>query len=207
MRTGGCMGEIVGMAVSLCKEHDADPRAVYEKHLHQLKKLMEKGAGKPPVVAGLTPPEWLAAAGDNLARTAEVTVSGSRGEAANPPALVNDGRIDLADNAGRWLSGARVPNWIELGWEKPQPISAARVVSGYTQSDGSVIEPIKSFTLQIPEGDGWRDVPGARVTGNTAIDWHARFDAVTANRVRLMVDQTHVDVSRVWEVEIYSLPD
>jgi len=40
MRTGGCMGEIVGMAASLCKRHDGDPRAVYEDYLDELKKLM-----------------------------------------------------------------------------------------------------------------------------------------------------------------------
>lgn len=207
MRTGGCMGEIVGMAASLCKEHDADPRAVYEEHLEELRRLMREGTGRPPVVAGLEPPKWLAEAGDNLAREARVTVSGSRDGAENPPALANDGRIDLADNTGRWLSEARVPNWIEFGWEKPQTISAARVVSGYTRSDGGVIEPVKSFVLQIPDGDKWRDVPGTRVRGNTATDWHTRFDAVTARSVRLTVEKTHVDISRVWEVEIYGLVD
>ena len=33
MRTCGCMGEIVGMAASLCRKHDTDPRAIYEQHL------------------------------------------------------------------------------------------------------------------------------------------------------------------------------
>ena len=46
MRTGGCMGEIVGMAASLCKRHGVDPRGVYEKHLDGLKDLMRAGAGK-----------------------------------------------------------------------------------------------------------------------------------------------------------------
>jgi hypothetical protein len=46
MRTGGCMGEIVGMAASLCKKHGVDPRGVYEKHLDGLKELMRAGVGK-----------------------------------------------------------------------------------------------------------------------------------------------------------------
>ena len=46
MRTGGCMGEIVGMAAALCKRYDVDPRAVYADHLDELKKLMSKGVGK-----------------------------------------------------------------------------------------------------------------------------------------------------------------
>ena len=46
MRTGGMMGEIVGMATSICKEHNALPRDVYTTHLNELKALMEKGIGK-----------------------------------------------------------------------------------------------------------------------------------------------------------------
>ena len=46
MRTCGMMGEVVGMAASVCKEHDAQPRGVYEKYLDELKSLMQRGAGK-----------------------------------------------------------------------------------------------------------------------------------------------------------------
>ena len=46
MRTGGMMGEVVGMAASLCKKYDTNPRGVYNFHLGELKKLMEKGIGK-----------------------------------------------------------------------------------------------------------------------------------------------------------------
>jgi len=48
MRTGGCMGEIVGMAASICKRYDGDPRAVYEHYLGELKKLMIAGVGRLP---------------------------------------------------------------------------------------------------------------------------------------------------------------
>ncbi len=47
MRTCGMMGEIVGMAASLCKQHDCNPRAVYEQYLEELKALMRRGAAKP----------------------------------------------------------------------------------------------------------------------------------------------------------------
>jgi hypothetical protein len=46
MRTTGMMGEIVGMAASLCRKHESDPRQIYEKYLDELKALMERGAGK-----------------------------------------------------------------------------------------------------------------------------------------------------------------
>ena len=45
MRTHGMMGEVVGMAASICKKHKCDPRDVYKSHLDELKSLMEKGVG------------------------------------------------------------------------------------------------------------------------------------------------------------------
>ncbi len=47
MRTCGMMGELVGMAASLCKQHDTTPRAVYQDHLDELKQLAKRGVGKP----------------------------------------------------------------------------------------------------------------------------------------------------------------
>jgi hypothetical protein len=45
MRTTGMMGEVVGMAASLCNKHNCDPRAIYAKHLNDLKRLMHRGVG------------------------------------------------------------------------------------------------------------------------------------------------------------------
>ena len=45
MRTHGMMGEVVGMAASICKKHNCNPRDVYKSHLDELKALMEKGVG------------------------------------------------------------------------------------------------------------------------------------------------------------------
>ena len=46
MRTCGMMGEVVGMAASLCKKHNTDPRGVYQRHLDELKGLAIRGIGK-----------------------------------------------------------------------------------------------------------------------------------------------------------------
>ena len=46
MRTCGCMGEIVGMAASICLKNDSLPRGVYTDHLNELKGLMDRGVGK-----------------------------------------------------------------------------------------------------------------------------------------------------------------
>jgi len=46
MKTTGTMGEIVGMAASLCKKHACSPRNIFRDHLSELKALMKVGAGK-----------------------------------------------------------------------------------------------------------------------------------------------------------------
>ncbi|MDR2859170.1 MAG: FAD-dependent oxidoreductase [Mediterranea sp.] len=46
MRTTGMMGEVVGMAASLCRQHKAIPRDVYRIYLNELKALMKEGVGK-----------------------------------------------------------------------------------------------------------------------------------------------------------------
>ena len=47
MRTTGMMGEVVGMAASVCRKHHTTPRGVYERHLDELRELMRQGVGKP----------------------------------------------------------------------------------------------------------------------------------------------------------------
>ncbi|MHC4397031.1 MAG: FAD-dependent oxidoreductase [Planctomycetota bacterium] len=46
MRTCGMMGEVAGMAASLCKKYGTSPRGVYKNHLDELKQLMREGTGK-----------------------------------------------------------------------------------------------------------------------------------------------------------------
>lgn len=49
MRTLGMLGEVVGMASKICKEHQTTPRGVYIDHLDQLKKMMKAGVPKLPL--------------------------------------------------------------------------------------------------------------------------------------------------------------
>lgn len=46
MRTTGMMGEVAGIAASLCKKYQTTPRGVYQRHLSELKEWMQKGLGK-----------------------------------------------------------------------------------------------------------------------------------------------------------------
>jgi len=47
MRTGGMMGEVIGMAASVCKNRDVLPRQIYTDYFSDLEKLMIRGVGDP----------------------------------------------------------------------------------------------------------------------------------------------------------------
>ncbi len=42
MRTGGLMGEVVGIAAFLCKKHNASPRDIYNHYISELKEEILK---------------------------------------------------------------------------------------------------------------------------------------------------------------------
>ncbi|HRT28563.1 MAG TPA: FAD-dependent oxidoreductase [Kiritimatiellia bacterium] len=46
MRTGGMMGEVVGMSAALCTRHGTTPRGVFEAHLPALQEQMRRGVGR-----------------------------------------------------------------------------------------------------------------------------------------------------------------
>jgi len=46
-RTTGMMGEVVGMAASICKKEEALPRDIFEKYWSKLDELMKQGIGDP----------------------------------------------------------------------------------------------------------------------------------------------------------------
>ena len=46
MRTTAMLGEVVGMAASICHDEDCTPRQVYIEHLDRLKELMRDGCGR-----------------------------------------------------------------------------------------------------------------------------------------------------------------
>ena len=206
MRTCGMMGEVVGMAASVCKKHDTTPRGVYKDHLDELKKLMKSGVGKTPTPAD-TParPEWLGIAGLNLARRAKVTVSSNHSSGKYKGESINDGQAAPVDNDLRWVSDAKPPHRVELTWLRPQTIGAIRIVSGWNQG-GRITGPLESFSLQYNDSSGWKDIPGGKVAGNRQADWSVKFAPVKAAALRLTVTSTQTNTARIWEIEAYNPP-
>jgi hypothetical protein len=218
MRTCGTGGEIVGMAASVCKEFDTDPRGVYEKHLGALQQRMRAGVGKvdgstipysnqgehgkPLRKVVLSQPDWLARAGENLARSATVTATPSPiDDGVDRSVLLNDGFGNIEDDKARWVGGGKLPHVIEFRWEQAVEIGAARIVSG--RYNGSrVLDPLAGFVIERHDGSAWRAVHPA-IKGNDDPVWAATFPAVKGERLRLVVTATPHNLSRIWEIEFY----
>jgi hypothetical protein len=94
MKTTGSMGEIVGMAASVCKKQKCKPRDVYTAYYSQLRNLMETGAGKHKHFVANTDNNF-------VMRASEAIVSGRqlRYEAAR-------------DSLGYWRSMGDEAQWI-----------------------------------------------------------------------------------------------
>jgi hypothetical protein len=205
MRTGGCMGEIVGLAATICIEEGTTPRGVYEDHLDALKEdMLNPAYTKPPEPLKL-PEELEGVVGENIAPSASLAVSGNK-TLTNSPLLLVDEQADLRDNGGRWISNQSAPAWVEFRWETPQKIAAARIISGYAQG-GGFVAPIEDFVIQYADGTvTWREIPATQTTGNDAIDWSVAFDAVETDCIRVLITKTQDDWARVWEVSLYEVP-
>jgi hypothetical protein len=193
MRTCGMMGEVVGMAVSLCTQYGAAPRAVYADHLDELRAMM----------TGPSTAAWLETAGPNLARAAQVRVASNYDPSRYPAANINDGRADTTDNSLRWLSSAStMPDEITFSWSEPQTIGAVRIISGWFNGSQAT-DPVTDFVIHHRDRRTWREAEGSRVTGNARTDVVQEFTPVAANQVRLSITGAPGSISRIWEVEFY----
>lgn len=194
MRTCGMMGEVVGMAISLCKKHNSLPRSIYTDHFEQLKTMM----------VGEDISKWLEHAGPNLARDAQVSVSSNYDAKKYPKENINDGKYDIKDNRLRWVSHAsELPDYMTFSWPEPRTIGAVRIISGWFDGNMSK-DPIDRFTLQYEHEGAWKDVVGLRVLRNAQVESIWTFPAVQSDKIRVVVTSTPGRISRIWEVEFYS---
>ncbi|GHT20672.1 hypothetical protein FACS189419_00170 [Planctomycetales bacterium] len=198
MRTGGCMGEVVGMAASLCKKHSTTPRGVYQVHLAELKSLMEQGVTPSPEFAPPKAPSLKPTAG-NVAGKATVTVS-SNAERAKK---LNDGSLDLNSNESRWVSGKADSHEIEFEWDEPVTVDTVRIVSGYT-TEGATSTPISGYLrVQDKQNSEWHDIVQSDISGNKNVDCLIGLPKTTTKSFRLIINGTGDKIARIWEIEFY----
>jgi hypothetical protein len=194
MRTCGMMGEVVGLAASLCNKHNTTPRGVYADHLEKFKKLM----------TGEKEARWSKIAGRNFALDAEVSVSSNYDASKYPKENINDGRSNTKDNTQRWVSSASdMPDCITFSWPKPQTVSVVRIISGYFRM-GRAADPITRFKLQRYADGGWKDIEGSRITRRNRVELISAFEPARSDRIRLVITKTPGNISRIWEVEFYN---
>jgi hypothetical protein len=218
MRTCGTQGEIVGMAASVCKEFDTNPRGVYNKHLTDLQKRMRNGVGKvdgstiPYDNQGeygkslrkvkLSQPKWLSSAGKNLARTAKVTTNLpiNKGD-VDRTVLLNDGNGKIEDASARWLGKGKAPHIINFQWPAAVDLGAVRIISG-RYNGARVLDPLTDFKLEYFDGKVWKEALPA-VENNENPVWSATFATIQTKHIRMVITRAPHNISRLWEIEFY----
>ena len=208
MRTGGMMGEVVGMAASICKERNCLPRDVYVSYLDDLKAAMRKGVAPPTekarravrLAAQFERPAWLPQDAKNWASEAKIAVSSDyQGAAKYSATAINDGKFDVYQNAGRWVSDKASTHWVDFEFAEETTLDAVRVVSG----QASAKTPLADFRLQVERDGAFVDVESAAVRSNDLVIVSLRFNPISGKRFRLQIDKTPDDLARLWEVEFY----
>ena len=215
MRTGGMMGEVVGMAASICKEQNCQPRAVYTDHLEALQSLMREGVAPPPpgkenAAKALEIPDWMHNAGRNLASLPGVRVTASSEHASElyPATLAVDGRAEITDNTSRWVSGvSETQHWFQITWLEPVELNTMRAITGQAGGADGPKTPIRNSVLQYDaDGNGtWIDIPETRTVDNTSVVILKRFPTIHAKSVRLWIPDVS-EIARLWEVELFHCP-
>lgn len=109
------------------------------------------------------------------------------------------------DNTSRWLCTSAAGEWLEIDLLDSHRIGSAHVYTGFLEPADltrTVTQPMADFKLQSWDGAAWVDIPGATITGNTAVARTIVFsEAVTTSRVRLVTSSAFN--ARVQELQLY----
>jgi alpha-L-fucosidase len=112
----------------------------------------------------------------DFARTAALVASSRRDDSVHERQL-QDGRPDTY-----WTPAAgETTGWIECDLGQPRTFNVARV-----QEDVALGERVQAYRVEVWEGAAWRPITAGQVVGHKQL---RRFPAVTAQRVRLVIDQ------------------
>ncbi len=200
MRTGGMMGEVVGMAAAVCREHNALPRDVYEKYFEELREKMTVGVAPPvPGQMEVKEPDW-AKDLENIAPKATVTAS-TLGENGNRPvSLLIDGKANPDDPNGFFLTEKGKVHFVRFDFPDPVTITGIHFVSGN-------LDPTKlnHYVLQYFDGKDWIDVPEAFIKNRWGLDYSLTFPPIQAESFRLLQEFYYsLEPLRLWEVELFA---
>ena len=142
-------------------------------------------------------PEPVADEQPNLALGAAVTVSSTLDLYA--AAFAVDGKVT---DDSRWVSQEAGEKWLVVELPAEQTIASARIVSGWAQRSGTMVNSIR---LQAERDGQWADIDGGSLRGNRSFETVLNFAApVQAKRVRMLSDDA--GYVRIYELELYARP-
>jgi hypothetical protein len=208
------MGEVVGLAASICIEQKTTPRGVWKEYLDQLKGKMIRPVysrfPEPPL-----PKELESKVGRNIVRDAKVTAS-SQALASYSPVFVNDGRGSEGGNGMRWVSMKEDIPWLEFELKEPVSVTAMLVTSGFMLGGlhsadkdyriaGELTAPIEDYRLEVWYKGKWNPIAGTSVTGNTRTQRSTLFIPTEGKKFRLLVTKTPGQQAQVWEIELFTI--
>jgi len=215
MRTTCLMGQVVGTAAALARDHGTSPRGVGQEHIGELQQTLLKDGCYLLGVRNADPAD--------LAQRATVTASSSRslrpGAGSGAPHGGTTHALD-ADRAVMLKSENVIDGWNRAVSGRPSSWAPDTAKPGPHWLDFSLAEPTRigsvhvtfqqfgmhaaAYDLLVPEGEGWRLILSVR--GNTQRRRVDSFSPVEADRLRLQLRGADAALSsvQICEVRIYA---
>jgi hypothetical protein len=139
----------------------------------------------------------------------------NNGTTYTPKAVNNGDRKGLNYGAGgTWMDATWnvYPDWVQVTFSGQKTITEVDVFT-VQDTTAAPVEPtptmtftkygITAFDVQYWSGSAWVTVPGGRITGNNLVWRKVTFPAVTTDRIRVVVNASLANNSRVAEIEVY----
>lgn len=148
------------------------------------------------------------------------TASSSHSSGTYPVSSTIDGESigNNWGNNGGWNDGTRAayPDWVEIAFPAAQTIDEINVITlqnnwqnALTRPDQNTLasgEGILDFDVQYWNGQQWVTIPGGNVTGNDKALRQFLFTAITTTKIRVFVNNSRNNWSRLVEVEALGVP-
>ena len=150
-----------------------------------------------------------------LATNGAVATASSAGT-LNPAARVNDGLRTIANGYWRDATYNSWPDWVQIKFNSQKTLSEIDVITA-PDNLASTSEPVAGLTtfttngitaydVQYWSGAAWVTLPGGSITGNNLVWRTISFPAVTTDRIRVVVNASLANNSRIVEIEAYEIP-
>lgn len=208
MKTGGAIGQAVGMAAAFCKRFGCSAKEVGERHITELQQQLLRADATLLHVQNADP--------DDLARSATVTAA-SWQPGAEPGSVIDGVNRRILDGPlHQWASAENeaLPQCLELSW--PEPVVLGRVHLAFdtippiwTEAPYSTDRRawpgcVKEYRLLVAEGNEWREV--AALTNNALRFRIHSFAPVKTSRLRVEVLAMNGEGerARVYEARAYT---